>query len=170
MAAELEKVRRVRDSASLRVAHAALERYRQILALLDERRALGRRLHVADIDQICDEATAKLSQRFPAFARQVNPDSLIEPMDPSVAVTALTVLQSRHAAELAAVTALRDEAADSIARASQAEADLTLQRRPPGESAPPAAGTGASGGASSLLERAAALLHKLRADRGQSPN
>jgi len=162
MAAELEKVRRVRDSTSLRLAHAALERYRQILTLVDEHRALGRRLHVADIDEVCDEAVAKLVQRFPAFARQVNADSLIEPMDPSVAAAALSVLQSRHAAELAVVTALREEAADAIARDSPAEVDLTLRRRPAGTNATASADRNASGGGS-LLERAAAFFHKLSA-------
>jgi serine/threonine protein kinase len=172
MAAELEKVRRVRDSTSLRVAHAALERYRQILALVDEHRTLGHRLHIADIDDVCDDAAAKLSQRFPAFARQAHADSLIEPMDPSVAAAALTVLQSRYAAELGVVTALREEAADSIGRSSTADIDLTLQRRSSGSNSPPAADTGAGRGSSgtSLLERAAALFHRLRADRGQSPN
>jgi hypothetical protein len=173
MSAALEKVRRVRDSTSLRVAHAALERYRQILALVDEHRALGHRLRIADVDEVCDDAAEKLSKRFPAFARQASADSLIEPMDASVAAAALTALQSRYAAELAVVTGLREEAADSLARTSAAEVDLTLQRRPPGTSAPPATGTGAGGGGSSggsLLERAAALFHKLKADRGQSPN
>ncbi len=168
MSAELDKLRRVRDGASLRVAQAALERYRQILTLVDERRALGRRLHVANIDAVCDEGLNKLSLRFPAFARHVSTDSILEPMDPAAATAALSVLQSRYNTELAAVALLRDEIADSLGRHAAADIDLTLQRPPAGDKSAPgqAANGGAAGG--SLRERAAALFNKLRTDRGQS--
>jgi len=165
MAAELDTVRRVRHSTSLRVAHAALERYRQILALVEEHRALGRQANVANIDALCDETIARLSQRFPVFARHASADSLMEPMEPSVAAAALTVLQSRYNTELASVAALRDTAADSIGRRSGTQIDLTLQRQPQGANSVSTADDESA--ARSLRERAAALLNKLRTDRGQ---
>jgi hypothetical protein len=168
MAGDLEAVRRVQDSARLRVSHAALDRYRQVLALLEERRALGRRLHVADIDAFCDESLAKMTQRFPEFARHLAAGSLMEPMDPSVAAAALTLLQKRYNTEMAAVTALGEQVADSLGRQPAGDIDLTLQRRPGESPSGNADANGDAAGPTSLRERAAALFSRLRADRGQS--
>ena len=136
MRAEIEQVRRVQDNDGHRMARAALDRYRQIEALIDERRVLGRRLQVADIDTLCDVATAHLAQRFPEFSSHASDDALMAPLDPATASAALTELQARHNAELAAVDVLRAAAGDS----------------------------GSAGG--SLRDRAAALLDRLRADAG----
>jgi serine/threonine-protein kinase len=138
--AELEQLRRGREDQHHRTARAALERYRQIEALIEERRALGRRLRIADIDRICDETTARLAQRFPDLARSSTDDSLVPPLDPEAASAALAHLQSRHNAELAAVAVLR--AADG--------------------------GSGDARESGSLRDRAAALFERLKNDRGQT--
>src|SRR4029453_18465883 len=69
MRAEIEQVRRAQNNERDRLARAALERYQRIEALVEERRVLGHRLQIADIDGLCDEAMARLAQRFPDFAR-----------------------------------------------------------------------------------------------------
>jgi tRNA A-37 threonylcarbamoyl transferase component Bud32 len=166
LAADLEAVRRAQDSDRLRVSHAALDRYRQVVALIEERRGLGRRLHITAIDAFCDESLAKMTERFPEFARHAATGSLMEPMDPSVASAALMVLQKRYNTELAAVAALREQCADSIGREGAADIDLTLRRH--GGSSPANDMDGDATEPASLRERAAALLHKLRADRGQA--
>ena len=166
MLSNIEEVRRVQDSDRHRVGNAALERYRQIVTLIEERRALSKGLFVPDTDRACDEAVSRLAQRFPDFARHAAEGTLMAPIDRDVAAAALTVLQARHNAELAAVAALREEAGDSLGRASPSPVDLTLQRR-----GTPAGG-GAAGddefGKTSLRDRAAALFNRLRPDKGQS--
>jgi hypothetical protein len=87
------------------------------------------------------------------------------PMEREVAVSALEALQARHNAELAAVAALREEAHDSLRKAPPVQQDLTLQRRP-GDRA--AGDGGEEGGRTTLRERAAAIFHYFRNDRGQS--
>jgi hypothetical protein len=138
MRAEIDQVRRVQQGQHHRVARAALDRYRQIEALIEERRAIGRRLRISEIDRICDETATRLAQRFPDFARVSTDDTLVPPIDSDVATAALVQLQTRHNAEVAAVAVLR--AAD---------------------------GADDAGGSSSLKERASALLHRLRTDRNQ---
>jgi eukaryotic-like serine/threonine-protein kinase len=166
MQAEIENVRRVQESDRHRVANAALERYRQTVALIEERRALSKGLFVPDTDRACDEALQRLAQRFPDFARHAAPGALMAPMDKEVAMSALTALQARHNAELAAVAALREEAGDSLRKAPPVQEDLTLQRgkghRDAGDS------SGDAAGRTTLRERAAALFHYFRNDRGQS--
>jgi tRNA A-37 threonylcarbamoyl transferase component Bud32 len=163
MAAELEMVRRAQNSDRLRVSHAALDRYRRVLALVEERRALGRHMNVPNVDALCDESLARIAQRFPEFARHAPEGSLMEAMDPSLAAASLMALQKRYNTELAAVAALREQIADSLGRAAPGDIDLTLQRSTGG------AGTASNDAArASLRERAAALFNKLRADRGQS--
>jgi len=158
MLAAIEEVRRVQEGDRHRVANAALDRYRQILRLIDERRTLSKSLFVPDSDRACDEALARLAQRFPDFARHAAEGTLMAPIDRDVATAALSVLQARHNAELAAVVALREEAGDSLRRAPNAAVDLTLQR-----GARPAGGSDdEEGGKTSLRERAAALLNRLR--------
>lgn len=160
--AEIENVRLVQESDRHRMANAALERYRQTVALIEERRALSKSLFVPDTDRACDEALQRLAQRFPEFARHAVPGALMAPMDRELAASALAALQARHNAELAAVAALREEATDSLRKAPSNEADLTLRRQPGSREPNEDAGKG------TLRERAAALFNYFRNDRGQS--
>jgi serine/threonine protein kinase len=107
MRADLEEVRRSIASSASRITEAARERYRQILALIEERRALGRSLSVPDVDASCDEAVSRIQARFPAFATE---DRGLEPIDRAVANAALEALQVRHNAEKAALAALHQRA------------------------------------------------------------
>jgi len=166
MQAQIENVRRVQEGDRHRIANAALERYRQIVALIEERRALSKGLFVPDTDRACDEALQRLAQRFPDFARHSSPGALMAPMEREVAATALEALQARHNAELAAVAALREEASDSLRKAPAVQQDLTLQRRPGDRGA--GSSSGEDGGRTTLRERAAAIFHYFRNDRGQS--
>ena len=123
MLEELGRARRVHHAMTYRVIHAALERYKQALATIEERRALGRSLGQGDIDAACDEAALRLQSRFPSFARAADGSSLLEPMDRAAAHAALEVLQARHTAELAALAAMREEAAAAQQRAERQRAD-----------------------------------------------
>jgi eukaryotic-like serine/threonine-protein kinase len=151
--AELARVRRSYEGATQRVAQAALERYRQVIATIEERRALGRSLGRIDIDTAGADAIARLSARFPELARHADPMVLMAPMDRAVAQDTLAALQTRHNAELASLEALRAEAADVLARAAAPAAAGTLE----------AAGAGTADGTSpsSLKEKAAALWRRL---------
>ena len=119
---DLEQVKRTLVASTSRTLTAALDRYRQILALIEERRALGRKLAVAGVDASCDDAIARLETRFPVFAANVNAAAIVEPMDRSVANAALEALQVRHNAEQAALAALRDQQADALRSNAKAEA------------------------------------------------
>jgi serine/threonine-protein kinase len=151
---ELARVRRSYEGATQRVAHAALDRYRQVIATIEERRALGKSLGRADIDRAAAEAIARMAARFPELARQADPTLLMAPMDRAVAQDTLAALQTRHNAELASLEALRAEAADVLARAAAPAAGGTL--------APAEAGAGAGDDAhASLKDKAAALWKRL---------
>ncbi len=153
MYADLAKVRRAQEGAAHRTAQAAVERFRQVIAVIEERRRLGRSLGRGDIDRSGADAIERLSARFPDFARHADPSSLMGPMDRDVANAALSTLQARHNAELASLAALQAEAADVLARAAQA---------PGGD---PALGGGADGSGPpaprSLRARAAAFWRRL---------
>ena len=110
----LARVRDAHEGAAQRVAQAALDRYRQVIAVIEERRRLGRTLGRSDIDRSGAETIARLSARFPRFANHADPASLMDPMDREVADAALTTLQMRHNAELASLAALQAEAEDVI--------------------------------------------------------
>ena len=110
MRGDLDRVRRSLAGATARIVEAARERYRQILALIEERRALGRSLSLADVETSCDESRARIEPRFRAFAAGENPE---RPMDRAVASAALEGLQLRYNAERAALAALREQAADA---------------------------------------------------------
>jgi hypothetical protein len=166
MQAQIENVRRVQEGDRHRIANAALERYRQTVALIEERRALSKSLFVPDTDRACDEALHRLAHRFPDFARHSAPGALMAPMEREVAAKALEALQARHNAELAAVAALREEANDSLRKAPAVQEDLTLQRRPADRAVE---NTGDEAGRTTLRERAAAIFNYFRNDRGQSP-
>jgi serine/threonine protein kinase len=124
---DLARARRTYHATTYRVIQAALERYRQTLAAIDERRVLGRSLGRVEGDAECDEAIRRLQSRFPAFARAANGASLLEPMDRVAAHAALELLQTRHNAEVAAVAAMREEAAGGRQR-SRADADSWTNR------------------------------------------
>jgi serine/threonine protein kinase len=105
--AEIEQVRIGRQGDRDRVLKAALDRYRDIEALLDQRRALGRRLGVASIDRECEQALARLASAFPEFARAGADGHAVGPMDPARAAEALAKLQLWHNEVLAAVAVLK---------------------------------------------------------------
>lgn len=152
LAAELGRVRRAVEGDGQRVAQAALDRYRQILVLLDERRQL--QADVLGAEATCDEIAARLAERFPDLARLSGDGSLMEPMDRSVANAALAVLQAQYNRELAAVAALRIEPATD----QDAGVDRTLVRHTVVAPAP----------ASSLRARARAFWGRMGSSRGQS--
>jgi len=151
--ADLSRVRRSYEGATQRVAQAALERYRQTKATIEERRALGRSLGRSDIDRAGADAIARLAARFPDVAKHAEPGSLMEPMDRAVAQDTLEALQTRHNTELASLEALRAEAAAARSAAASAAVDPVLQR-----TSTSAADADAP---SSLKDRAAALWRRL---------
>jgi serine/threonine protein kinase len=110
--ADLERVRRTLAVTTARVIQAARDRCQQILALIEERRALGRTLEIADIDASCDDAALRIQVRFPAFADPAAPATV---MDGAAAKAALQSLQGRYNAEQAALAALQQRAIDRMA-------------------------------------------------------
>jgi hypothetical protein len=71
--AELAKVRRAQGGVAHRYAQAALDRYRQVVATIEERRALGQSFGRTDIDRAATTALARLAARFPEFAKHSDP-------------------------------------------------------------------------------------------------
>jgi len=116
MRVDLDQVRRTLTATSSRVIQAALDRYQQVLAVIEERRALGRSLSVPDIDGSCDAALAAVRTRFPMFADPDSPPSI----DKTAATAALESLQQRHNAEQAALAALHDRVTDAMRPATPA--------------------------------------------------
>ena len=108
---DLGRARRSHHATTYRVIHAALDRYRQTIAAIEAHRALARSLGRPEIEAACDESVHRLQRRFPSFARAADGSALLEPMDRAAAHVSLEVLQTRHNAELAAIAALREEAA-----------------------------------------------------------
>jgi hypothetical protein len=101
-------VRQSRHGDRQRVLIAAFDRYRDIEALLGQRRALGRRLGLASIESECDAKLAQLATAFPEFARAGLDINNIGDIDPARANAALTELQVFHndvAAEIAVLKA-----------------------------------------------------------------
>ena len=148
--ADLARVRKSQEAIAHRFAQAALDRYRQLVATIDERRTLGKSMGRADVDRAASNALVRLATRFPQFAKHTEPNPLMEPMDSALAQEALSWLQTRHNAEQASLAALKVEAANAQAAA---RADMTLHRTtdvPP----PPAADAESP---ASLKDRAAAL-------------
>ena len=155
--ADLARVRRSQGGVAHRYAQAALDRYRQVVATIEERAALGKAIGRADIERSAASALARLAARFPEFAKHTDPHALMEPMDSAVAQEALSSLQTRHNAEIASLAALKIEASDAGRQAAAMEQpDLTLHRTP--MAADPSA---ESEPQSSLKDRAAALWRKL---------
>jgi tRNA A-37 threonylcarbamoyl transferase component Bud32 len=110
--AEIDRVRRTLAVTTARVMQAARDRCAQILALVEERRALGRTLALPDIDALCDEAVLRIQVRFPAFA---DPSAPAPVMDGAAAKAALQSLQARYNTEQAALAALQQRAIDHTA-------------------------------------------------------
>ena len=106
---DLARVRKGMHGTAQRVVMAARERYRDILAVIDERRALGRSLRIPDIDRLCDADAQRLKSRFTAFAPTAS-GAPGDRIDPAVAQAALEALQLRHNAERAALAAMREQA------------------------------------------------------------
>jgi hypothetical protein len=154
--ADLAKVRRALGGIAHRYGQAALDRYRQVVATIEERRALGLSLGRTDIDRASTTALARLAARFPEFAKHTDPHALMEPMDSAVAQEALASLQTRHNAELASLEALKMEAGAARAQAAEAMPDLTLHRRGASAELPPLDDESQP----SLRDRAAAFWRK----------
>ena len=102
--ADLDRVRRSLAVTTARVTQAARDRCQQILALIDERRALGRSMSMPDIDASCEDAAMRIQVRFPAFA---DPSAPASSMDIAAAKAALQALQGRYNSEQAALAALQ---------------------------------------------------------------
>jgi serine/threonine protein kinase len=111
---DLDLIRRTLSATTSRVLAAALDRYRQIIAVIEERRTIGRTLGVAGIDASCDDAVTRLEARFPVFAAHAHAAAVAESTDRTVATAALEALQVRHNAEQAALAALREQQADAV--------------------------------------------------------
>jgi serine/threonine-protein kinase len=107
--AEIEQVRVSRQGDRDRVLKAAFDRYRDIEALLAERRALGRRLGIATVERECDQALARLATAFPEFARG-DAGAAVQSADAARAADALARLQLWHNEVLAAVAVLKSTA------------------------------------------------------------
>lgn len=132
MRTDLERVQLALESETRRVAQAALERYRRVLALVEERRTLGRRLAEPGVDARCESVAMGLAQRFPMFAARVDHSSLLEPIDPAVAGAALDWLQQYHDTERAAVEAMRARVVEGNRPEPARDVDdLTLRRARP---------------------------------------
>jgi serine/threonine protein kinase len=108
---ELDRVRRSIAVTTARVVQAARDRCQQVLALIEERRALGRSLGIEELDASCDEAALRIQVRFPAFA---DPSAPPAPIDGAAARTVLQSLQARYNAEQAALAALHQRALDQV--------------------------------------------------------
>jgi tRNA A-37 threonylcarbamoyl transferase component Bud32 len=162
MLADLDRVQRTQDATTQRIVAAALERYRQIVATVEQRRALGRAVGVPNIEESCNEALARLAGRFPIFAENADPSALAVPMDRAVANDVLAALQVRHNAELASLEALRVDAADALKSLPREALDPLFQgeagRRGPDAAVPPAPQPASR---MSLKERAAAIWRLL---------
>jgi hypothetical protein len=148
---ELEHVRRAAAGTSHRIAQAALERYRQIVKVIEERRALGHANGVPGIDAACDEDAARLAARFAIFARQGQAPIFTESLDRAAASAALEALQTRHNAEQAALAAMRAQAVDVMRPAEQRGADDQSR-----------------GGAAAAATRATGFWRRLVSRRGAS--
>lgn len=110
--AEIDQIRHAQQGDRYRVVRAALDRYRQIEELIDQRRALGRRLGLAEIERECNQKSAQLASAFPEFARAGNDSGVIVMLDPARATAALALLQTWHNEVLAEVSVLKAASGD----------------------------------------------------------
>jgi serine/threonine protein kinase len=107
LAAEIEQVRQSQAGDRQRVLIAAFDRYRNIEELLGQRRALGRRLRMAAIEQECDAMLAGLAATFPEFARAGLDINNVGEIDPARASESLAQLQLIHNEVSAEIAVLR---------------------------------------------------------------
>ncbi len=172
MLVDLDRARRMHAAAARQIAQAALDRYRQVIATIGERRALGRAFGVAGIDATCDRAVQRLAAQYPMLATDRDAGALVAPVDHGVATAALATLQARHNAELGAVAALRQRAeahaaapaapASSVpAAADEIDVDVTTVRPTP-------LALAAEPAAPSWADRAASLWRRITGASGQS--
>jgi hypothetical protein len=122
MAADLERARRATDSATRRTVQAALDRYRQTVSIIEERRALARALQTAGGDAAAEAALARLAARFPAFAT-ASPTGPVDDKDRIAANEALEEIQVRYNAEVAELVAMREGIAEAPKRTPEADAE-----------------------------------------------
>jgi serine/threonine protein kinase len=108
MRADLERALRTYTGATYRILEAGLARYRQTLALIEERRALSRVLGTADADETA--SSEDLAQRFPLFAAHVNGGTVMDLTDRESANAALQELQLAFNTEQAKLLALQAQA------------------------------------------------------------
>lgn len=110
--AEIDQIRHAQQGDRYRVVRAALDRYHQIEELIDQRRALGRRLGLTEIERECNKRSIQLATAFPEFARAGNDSGVIVLLDPSRATAALALLQTWHNEVLAEVAVLKTASGD----------------------------------------------------------
>jgi hypothetical protein len=122
MQADLERARRASEGAVRRIAQAALDRYRQTLAVIEERRALGRALKRQDADRAADDAAARLASRFSELANAATTGSVNE-SDRGAANEALEGIQISYNAEVAELAALRESTGPASTAEPEPEAD-----------------------------------------------
>ena len=109
--ADLDHIRRALADSTARVTPAARERCKQIFAVIEERRTLGRSLGIGDIDAACNEAVVKIQVRYPAFADLSAPPVII---DAAAAKVALEDLQAEYNQEQAALAILQRRAIETM--------------------------------------------------------
>lgn len=105
--AEIDQVRQSRAGDRQRVLMAAFDRYRDIEDLIAQRRALGRRIGMATIEQECDAKLTQLAAGFPEFARAGLDINLVGDIDAARAAEALAELQIWHNDVAAEIAVLR---------------------------------------------------------------
>ena len=105
--AEIDQIRHAQQGDRYRVVRAAFDRYHQIEELIDQRRALGRRLGLDGVERECGQRSAQLASAFPEFARAGNDSGVFVMMDPVRATAALALLQTWHNEALAEVSVLQ---------------------------------------------------------------
>lgn len=111
--AEIASALRAHESGMFRTAVAAFDRYTRLVALIEERRQLGRRLGVAHVDRDCDRRIEELARHFPDLARAARGASLPQAVDVAVSPTVMADLQRWYNDELASVAVLRAAAGES---------------------------------------------------------
>jgi serine/threonine protein kinase len=105
--AEIGQVRDGSRGNDDRVLKAAFDRYHDLEALIAQRRALGRRLGLADVERDCDRTLASLAAAFPEFARAGLEYEGLGSVTAARAAEALLELKSWHNRVLAEVALLR---------------------------------------------------------------
>jgi serine/threonine protein kinase len=105
--AEIAQVRQGMRGNVDRVLKAAFDRYHDLEALVAQRRGLGRRLGLPDVERECDRTLASLASVFPEFARAGLDYDGLGSVDAARAAEALAELQTWHNRVLAEVALLR---------------------------------------------------------------